>query len=485
MLCLVWIAFAPDMSAAEPAQPATTATPPTRSDLAETNSGPQALKQKVRIVVDTNAPPAAGATNAATADESYFKWKFSWDGWDGLYVGISERTPLHIATPILSRGMGLTNAFPRLNLEESKMEAHIGARTAVDAAAFTTTGNLTGFDDGGQLRRFRLYAKGDCLLLLPVSYELEVGYVPGGFYIEDSYLSFQNIKYIGEFKIGQFQPPMSLEAVTSSRDITFMESAAPVQALAPGVNAGFRIGRSVFNERATWALGMFSEGLGSDSGDASKNYGRVIGRLTWLPLYEAPDAKSPGEHLLHVGVSGNVLYSASGDVRYRSRPESHIAPIVIDTDNIDASQAAVVDFEAAWVRGPLSLQGEVLNSFVEQQNGSTAHFYGFYGYASWFLTGESRPYNRQTGTFGRLHPTKDFSFGGEGPGAWELAARASYTDLNDGNINGGKLALLTGGVTWYPHAHVRWKFNYIHGKVSDRNPSGKMNIFETRVEVDF
>ena len=172
-------------------------------------------------------------------------------------------------------------------------------------------------------------------------------------------------------------------------------------------------------------------------------------------------------------------------MRYRSRPESHLAPIIIDTGDIDARQAAVVDIEAAWVNGPLSIQGEFLNSFVDQQNGEKPHFYGLYGYASWFITGESRPYDPRNGVFTRLRPLKDFSFDGDGMGAWEIAGRASYTDLEDRGVSGGRLALLTGGVTWYPTAHIRWKFNYIHGKVSGRNPSGDMHIFETRFEIDF
>ena len=450
-----------------------------------TNSGPEALKQKVRIVVDTNAPPASGETNATPAKKSSFEWKFAWDGWDGLYVGISKKKPFHLQTPRIFTDALLTNAFSWIHLEEQKMEGHIGARVAVDGAGFVTTGDLDGFDGGVQLRRFRLCTKGNCILILPVSYELEVGYVPGGFYIEDSYLAFENLGFLGELKFGQFQPPMSLEALASSRDITFMESAAPVQALAPGVNAGLQFRNSIFKERATWALGLFSEGLGQDTGDASSDYARAIARITFLPWYRMTENEPSSQHLLHLGVSGNILYSASSNVRYESRPESHIAPVVIDTEDIDASRAAVVDFEAAWVNGPLSVQGEFLNSFVNEESGSSLHFYGFYGYASWFLTGESRPYDRRSGTFTRLHPKSDFSFKGSGLGAWEVAGRASYTDLNDGDISGGRMTLLTGGVTWYPHSHIRWKFNYVHGRVEGRDPSGKINVFETRVEVDF
>ena len=48
----------------------------------------------------------------------------------------------------------------------------------------------------------------------------------------------------------------------SSRDMMFMESAAAIQALAPGVNAGMQVGRPVFGERMTWALGLFTNAAG-------------------------------------------------------------------------------------------------------------------------------------------------------------------------------------------------------------------------------
>jgi phosphate-selective porin OprO/OprP len=137
------------------------------------------------------------------------------------------------------------------------------------------------------------------------------------------------------------------------------------------------------------------------------------------------------------------------------------------------------------VKGPLSVQGEFLNSFVDGEVDSSLHFHGFYGYVSYFLTGESRPYDRTTGTFTRLHPRRDFAFKEGGAGAWEIEARVSHTDLNDGDVSGGRMSLLTGGVTWYPNAHIRWKFNYIYGQVRGVDASGNMNIFQTRVEVDF
>src|ERR1017187_8223642 len=461
-----------------------------------TEAGPAGLKQQVRITVETNALPVGAATNAVTPKDKSFDWKSSWGGWNGLHLELTRKTLLGRILPgvtnleqsNLAKLTGLstlgTNTY-RLRLEEDKMTMKIGAKLAVDAAAYVTGQQFHGFDDGVEVRRARVYAQGDCLLLLPVSYEVEVGYIPNQFYIENSYLAFRDIGWIGDLKFGQYQPPMGLEVITSSRDTTFMEAAAPIEALAPGVNAGIQIGRPVFDQRATWKLGLFSEGGGGqDFGDATKNYGRAITRITGLPIYKT-DADNPdATTLLHLGLSANVLYSSTSSIRYRSRPESHLAPYVVDTGDIVADSALVAGAEAAWVSGPFSLQAEYLHSWVDEHNGQVPEFGGFYATASWFLTGETRPYDRQNACFGRVIPHKNFDWGKGGWGAWELAARGSYLNLDSADVHGGRLSMLMTGVNWYLHSHVKWRFEYGFGHVSGIQPEGNLNIFQTRVEAD-
>src|SRR5262249_49692222 len=147
-------------------------------------------------------------------------------------------------------------------------------------------------------------------------------------------------------KIGQYKVPMSLENYGSSRDLMFMEPASPVAALAPGINAGIQVGQPVFGQRMTWALGLFTDGVGegNDFGDATKDFGRAVGRLTGLPIYHFDPEHPNSQSLLHLGLSGSVIYAGQSAVQYRSRPESHIAPYVVDTGSIDANGAYTFDF---------------------------------------------------------------------------------------------------------------------------------------------
>jgi phosphate-selective porin OprO/OprP len=429
------------------------------------------------VTVDTNAPladvVAAKKTTARRLD-----WEVSWNGWDGLELGLTRKTLLG------QQVRGLTNVHA-VHFEETRLAGKIGVKLATDAAAFVTGDDFSGFDNGAELRRARIYARGDCLVILPVSYQIEIGYIPHEFYIEESYLWFKNLPWVGELKSGQYQAPMGLDVITSSRDIVFMEPAAPLQALAPGVNAGLQVGRPVLDQRATWKLGLFADGVGKDFGDASEDYGRAIVRFTGLPLYQANPEEPHATKLLHLGLSANILYSASSSVHYRSRPESHLAPYVVDTGAMPADGAIVVGAEAAWVNGPFCVQGEYLHSSVHEENGQVPGFNGFYASASWFLTGESRPYDRSEGMFGRVVPKRDFSFGHDSWGAWEIAARYSFVNLDSADVRGGRLSMFMAGVNWYLHSHVKWRFDYGFGHVSGRAPEGNLNIFQTRVEVDF
>ena len=453
-------------------------------------TGPARLEQSTHLVLDTNAIVATAAgTNTTATKEKSFTWKFEWQGWDGLQFEAVQKTPLNNPLPALGWQPDENGHQPLsyLHLEQLKMSGQLGGRLEVDAATFATTGNLTGFDPGIELRRLRVSLGGDCILVLPVSYYLDLGYNSGGFYLDKSYLNFPAGRFLGSIQIGQFQPPMGLELITSSRDIAFMEPAAPLQALAPGVEAGIQIGRPVFDQRATWALGIFAPGAGSqDYGTASQDFGSLIGRVTWLPYYH-PDSDVPAANrLLHVGLSANVLYSSSSTLQYQSRPESHIAPYVIDTEEIDANSAETAGIEVAWVNGPFSAQGEFLYSNISAANdGGDLAFYGGYVYASWYLTGESRSYNPTTGAFNRLIPRHNFCFHGGGWGAVELAVRFSYTDLTDGPVAGGRLNLLMAGVNWYLQPHVRWMFNSGVGRTAGGAETGDMFIFQTRIGIDF
>ena len=88
-----------------------------------------------------------------------------------------------------------------------------------------------------------------------------------------------------------------------------------------------------------------------------------------------------------------------------------------------------------------------------------ATFAAFYVMLSYFLTGEHRPYSLPNATFSRPHPRKNVLR--DGWGAWEIAARYSFLDLDSRGVEGGVLHDWTLGLNWYLNHHTRLMFNYI------------------------
>ena len=151
-----------------------------------------------------------------------------------------------------------------------------------------------------------------------------------------------------------------------------------------------------------------------------------------------------------------------------------------------ADSAHLIGLEAAWVYESFSLQGEYVFALVDDIDGG---FFGASGdadfsaasiQASYFLTGESRPYDRATGTFGRVKPNQNFMEDG-GWGAWEIAARYSMLDLSDGAFDGGEIDTFTVGANWYLNPNMRIMFDYSFSDTDE----GDVGIFMTRFGISF
>lgn len=427
------------------------------------------------------APPAPTAA-ALPAPEAKppaeppknFKWTFNWKGWDGLQYTVLYRKPT-VETPRKPAG------FQPFDFTQVAFAGKFGARFAADAASFWNIRNVTA-EDGWELRRARVYWSGDSVFLTPWSFRLEWGYSAGKFYLDETYITFTGFQRMGVVQFGQFQAPMSMEAIASKRDVTFMEPSSSVMALAPGTNAGAQLWRLEFGERLTWALGIFTNPTETDYGDASKSATRLMGRVTGL-LVDRRNADLPS--LLHIGLSASHLYSGAETVRYKSRPESDLAPYMVDTGEIKASSADTLGLEGAWVEGPLSVQSEALFTRANSEAYGNLDMRGGYIYASWFFTGESRPYNTKEGVFTRVRPFRDLSVKGGGRGALEVGVRFSVVNLNDGPVQGGKMRSLTGGLNWYLNPNSKIRLNVVRARCERLGVESALNVAEVRFEFDF
>jgi len=333
---------------------------------------------------------------------------------------------------------------------------------------------IPGTEDYFQFRRLRLVADGtgygqlDFRLQMTLEPE-SVGSSPPGQVVspdvKDAYLSMNEIPGLGRFRIGNFFVPFSLEQVTNDTNNIFMERSIPTQGVfAVDREVGIALYNCTEDQNVTWATGVFfdsiSEGL-KERIDDNQGY-RVSGRLTWTPFYDEP---SNGRYLIHTGIG--VLHTGDQDSRvaFRSRPQIHEGPRLINSGLLAADSYTTGNIEFAAVMGPLTLQSEVFAARVNMDTGNAQTVSGGYAHLSYFLTGENRIYERfgQHGAqFGRNVPYSNFFVvpGAISPGAWELKTR--YSNLNLDQVNKGQYNDFTLGFNWYWNDRTRVMFDWIH-----------------------
>lgn len=370
-----------------------------------------------------------------------------------------------------------------------------------------------------EFRRLRLFAAGRGYGVL--YYQLEMEFSPEldaqaeiqgnqvnlgalGLEMKDAFLGMRDLPWLGNVRIGHFFTPIGLEAQTSSNFSTFLERSLP-RVFLPGRELGVASFNYTADERLTWSYGAFfyemDEAL---HGIENDNQGtRLIGRVTGTPWY---DELSEGRYLVHLGLGYgyarprrrtnpdplNAL-DEYRPVEFSARPEIHGSDALIETGEINTQEYQTLDGEFAWVRGPLSLQSELLWTGLDELHGGNTDLYSTYVFASYFLTGESRPYDRRQGVFDRPVPYENFWMVGTprgtsaGWGAWELTTRWSYVDMSD--VREQQLHDLTLGCNWYWNPFTRMMFNYIHPFAHNSPLSTPTNaegdILALRMQVDF
>jgi phosphate-selective porin OprO/OprP len=340
--------------------------------------------------------------------------------------------------------------------------------------AITGPAAAPGAVDYFEFRRLRLVADGtgygvyDFRLQMTLEPET-VGESPVGNVIspdvKDAYFSMNEIPLLGRFRIGNFFVPFSLEQVTNDTNTVFLERSIPSQGVfAPDREVGMAFYNCTDDKNITWTYGAFldsiSEGL-KERIDSNQGY-RLSGRLTWLPYYDEP---SNGRYLVFLGAG--ILHTNDQDsrVRFRSRPQIHEGPRLIDSGVLAADEYTTANLEFATVMANFSIQSEAYVSQVNMNVGDQQKVFGGYFQCSYFLTGENRNFERfgQHGAqFGRATPYTNFFLtqGGGGWGGWELKTRMSYLDLNE--VNKGNYHDLTTGINWYWSDRVRVLFDWIH-----------------------
>ncbi len=416
-----------------------------------------------------------GATNATVSAEQP-----SDKSWADLETRVAQ---LEATRPA---GVPLQAAWQhgiRLQSADDTVRLRIGGRLQGDMAAFDAESDVQdrfpALTSGTKTRRARVYFSG---VLYDVShFRVEYDFLGGNANVRDAYIGVSDIPLLGTVRVGRMLEYYSLEQLSGNSFHQFMERGLPA-AFNEYWNNGIGIRNSVFDQRATWAVGAFMRTDNFGDSDTNSRH-NVAARITAAPVYH-----DDGRSWLHLGAGAIRRRPDNNTYIVRSRPESSVAPVFADTGSVPSDRVDLLGLEFAAAHGPATLQAEWHQARVNMReedefpHDGTATLNGYYIYAGYFLTGEHRSYNRGIGTVGRTIPNSNFGGEGHGWGAWEVGLRHSELDLNDGPVEGGRLRNITAGLNWYLNPNMRLMWNYVRADLDD---AGKAHIYQMRAQFDF
>lgn len=415
--------------------------------------------------------------------------------------------------------------------KDGNFKTHLGGVSQLDVIGFGPLNNITSIPSGAgtsnatNFRRLRLRAEG--MMYQNIDWVAEADYAfslqnidqlggalpvtglrsfPAGVGVQGGntinviqpttvFMTFKDVPWLGNVRIGNQQSWFSFEHIESARFLDFMERAPIMDAFSGANNNGYTPGISIFNNSENMMTGLqlgiyknntYDSGFTYDIGNAWTYGGRWIAS----PFY---DEESKGRYMMHIGVGSEYrtfnqnVGAAQGydNIRIRSRGDlrnasSTLDPNYADTGNFYAAGQTLVNPEVAVQLGSLIIQAEYVASFINGARPAKnipvslgdVFMHGGYVEGLYFLTGENRNYNRQTGVFGRVIPKENANWKECTYGAWQAGIRFDWLNLNSGSlINGGSNENLTLGLNWFLNPNARFQFNYVFSWVNNAPPT--------------
>jgi phosphate-selective porin OprO and OprP len=412
---------------------------------------------------------------------------------------------------------------PQFLDKDKGFEFKVRGRVMFDVAHLSAPSELTDTvgNNGGRygvrsgFRRVRLGAEGK----LPggFGYSAEFDFADSAVGFGDVILTYQAKDSPLRFIVGNHESWQSLEQITSSRYLSFMERAQMNEAW----GVGRRLGLSAQYRKNDILIsgGIFNEAIPAGTDNIGANDGWVFGtRWNYNPKM--------GDNQLHFGA--NFQYrdfrQAGLANNYQARPFSARPTNLrfVSTGNLATKNDMTFGAEVGGIFGPLHVVGEAqmnrpsvlkptdINGPDTSTTGTrltgNPSFLSGYAEVGYFFTGETRGYNPATARWDRVKVSNGFDKGGWG--AWQMVARFDYLDLSDdvgaaqtrvagavasGNlyaasaaltadancvsnvvgarcyVNGGKQKGYQVGVNWYPTDYVRFMLNFSYIDVDGVN----------------
>ena len=273
--------------------------------------------------------------------------------------------------------------------------------------------------------------------------------------IRDAYIAYTGFKPM-TITLGHQNMPLSLEQLTSSKYITFIERSQFVNGIVGDVGGERQYAltaKGYFSDMFTAAAGIYA---GSANEDATDSRTGVNGRVTFSPIHEKTK-------MVHLGFGFDITRDQGGGINIDAESEIHPGRDILENDSADHRDSTTWLVEAAGIYGPFAIQAEYASNEVSDSISGVRDLDSdaWYIYGSYYLTGESRNYKWKKGSYSQTKVKNPLHKGGIG--AWEVAARFTNGDFeNAGSLTSDEADVLTLGLNWYPSNNIRFSANYVN-----------------------
>ncbi|MHC4824582.1 MAG: OprO/OprP family phosphate-selective porin [Planctomycetota bacterium] len=327
------------------------------------------------------------------------------------------------------------------------------------------------FLDGAEVRRARIRVSGD--LAQDLSFLTEYDFASSGDLKE---MSLRYGHGDTRWRVGYFRQPFGIDNSTSSRFHDLLEEPPMSSALATSRAAGLGWRRA---KRGYTLQGGLYRSLSPSVGRSTDEAWSVNGRAVWRPWNEGGGVASD-THLLHLGLAANLAFP-DAPFALEAGPGVHMAPDLVSSGSLDASELLRLALEMAWIEGAWHGTAEWMTARPELTTGGHPNFHGWSLSSGYFLTGEARGYSSRRATFDRVIPVVDWTGGGSG-GAWEVVARVSQLDLTATAGPEGEMLTTAMGLNFHFNAHTRVMFDWTRADIETLDSS---DFFSVRISFDW
>lgn len=360
---------------------------------------------------------------------------------------------------VMENGLGLKS-------KDGSTTAQFTGRIHMDYRNYSpdyATGQTTdSYQDAMEMRRGRFGVRGqiarDFKYQLLANFGNDVGASSTSSTIDEFWVNY-DANPAAQLQFGTFKMPFSLEQLTSSNNIDFMERSLIGQTegeFIPAKETGVMI-HGVPAVGFTYAL---AASRGRTNKDATVDGVDLIGRVT-TNIAEIIQNK---DMVLHLGAAMSQGSIKGGVTPASGRTESRLHSGWFTGSAMSGeTERTRQGLEAAVVYRAVKVQGEMFNFKYDPTTGADREIQGNYVQAVYNLTGES--HNYKNGVFNWIKPNTAVTAGGRG--AWQVAVRASEFDASDITVATGKAnraTAMTYGVTWFWNDNVRFMLNYVDTK---------------------